>query len=156
MRGTLYAVWSDICFSDNCSCNDISGNKKIRSKSEGYHFWLWFMVVERTGLGLGLAFRDALFPTFWLFFFPLLFFFFCVCVCVCMYCMCNDHACQLVAFWAVLIEKKLRPPIPRYFPTFLNSPSGNPWTLAFATRINCRRSKCRAFAYRADWKLQCM
>ena len=26
---------------------------------------------------------------------------------LCMYCMCNDHACQLVAFWAVLIEKKL-------------------------------------------------
>ena len=58
--------------------------------------------------------RDAVFPTFVgiptfsdlpdfffssFFFLPPSFFFFHPC----MYCMCNDHACQLVAFWAVLI-----------------------------------------------------
>ena len=65
--------------------------------------------------------RDAVFPTFvgiptfWdlptfrLFFFSFFFFFFLSFFPPCMYCMymCNDHACQLVAFWAVLIEKKL-------------------------------------------------
>ena len=69
----------------------------------------------------------------------------CVCVCVCMYCMCNDHACQLVAFlgssdWEKALawtptgglpldpagDSDPRPPITRYFPTFLNSPSGIP------------------------------
>ena len=68
---------------------------------------------------------------------------------VCMQCMCNDHACQLVAFWAVLIEKKLqlqawtptrvlpRPPIPRYFPTFLNSPSGIPVCYIYVSLLSC-------------------
>ena len=93
-----------------------------------------------------------------LFFSSFFFFFF-----LCMYCMCNDHACQLVAFWAVLIEKKALalpldpagrppdPPVPGYFPTFLNSASGIPdfikrFVSVFHWHICSQPIKCRDFS----------